>query len=75
MSRVVLISPITAKHSLSNADVILTSFLAVLFGGAGSLAYLTFGNEIQTVVLVNLNMHSKMVQSVCPVQRKRIHLD
>jgi len=28
------------------------------------LAYLTFGSEIQAVVLVNLNPHSKMVQSV-----------
>jgi len=39
-------------------------FLLLLFGGAGVLAYLTFGSEIQTVVLVNLNPHSKMVQSV-----------
>jgi hypothetical protein len=36
----------------------------VLFGGAGVLAYLTFGSEIQTVVLVNLNLESKMVQAV-----------
>ncbi|KAJ7822081.1 transmembrane amino acid transporter protein-domain-containing protein [Mycena olivaceomarginata] len=36
----------------------------VLFGGAGALAYATFGSEIQTVVLVNLNAESKMVQSV-----------
>ncbi|KAJ6507774.1 vacuolar amino acid transporter 4 [Mycena vitilis] len=36
----------------------------VLFGGAGALAYMTFGSEIQTVVLVNLNAESKMVQSV-----------
>jgi hypothetical protein len=36
----------------------------VLFGGAGILAYLTFGSDIQTVVLVNLDSHSKMVQSV-----------
>ena len=28
------------------------------------LAYMTFGSEIQTVVLVNLDSHSKMVQSV-----------
>jgi len=38
--------------------------LVVLFGGAGILAYLTFGSDIQTVVLVNLDSHSKMVQSV-----------
>ncbi|KAJ7649790.1 vacuolar amino acid transporter 4 [Roridomyces roridus] len=36
----------------------------VLFGGAGALAYLTFGSDIQTVVLVNLDAESKMVQSV-----------
>ena len=44
------------------------SFLrVVLFGGAGILAYLTFGSEIQTVVLVNLDSSSKMVQSVRPL--------
>ncbi|KAF9056825.1 amino acid transporter [Rhodocollybia butyracea] len=31
------------------------AFLLVLFGGAGALAYMTFGSEIQTVVLINLN--------------------
>lgn len=36
----------------------------MLFGGAGALAYATFGSEIQTVVLVNLDAESKMVQSV-----------
>ncbi|KAK7006100.1 aa-trans domain-containing protein [Favolaschia claudopus] len=36
----------------------------VLFGGAGALGYLTFGSDIQTVVLVNLDPSSKMVQSV-----------
>ncbi|KAJ6545038.1 vacuolar amino acid transporter 4 [Mycena vulgaris] len=40
------------------------TFPSVLFGGAGALAYLTFGSEIQTVVLVNLDAESKMVQSV-----------
>ncbi|KAL4260108.1 amino acid/polyamine transporter 2 family protein [Pleurotus pulmonarius] len=38
--------------------------LIFLFGGAGVLAYMTFGSEIQTVVLVNLDADSKMVQSV-----------
>lgn len=37
----------------------------VLFGGSGILAYFTFGSQIQTVVLVNLDTSSKMVQSVC----------
>ncbi|KIK10232.1 hypothetical protein K443DRAFT_670855 [Laccaria amethystina LaAM-08-1] len=40
------------------------AFLLVLFGGAGILAYLTFGSDIQTVVLVNLDSSSKMVQAV-----------
>ncbi|KAJ3992994.1 vacuolar amino acid transporter 4 [Lentinula boryana] len=31
------------------------AFLLIFFGGAGALAYLTFGSDIQTVVLVNLN--------------------
>lgn len=39
-------------------------FLVVLFGGAGVLGYLTFGKDIETVVLVNLDASSKMVQSV-----------
>jgi proton-coupled amino acid transporter len=40
------------------------NFFVVLFGGSGILAYLTFGSDIQTVVLVNLDTSSKMVQSV-----------
>jgi proton-coupled amino acid transporter len=40
--------------------------IAVLFGGAGVLAYLTFGDQIQTVVIVNLDPRSKMVQAVSP---------
>lgn len=39
-------------------------YLLVLFGGAGALGYLTFGSDIKTVVLVNLDTKSKMVQSV-----------
>ncbi|KAJ7315625.1 transmembrane amino acid transporter protein-domain-containing protein [Mycena albidolilacea] len=35
----------------------------VLFGGAGALTYTTFGSEIQTVVLVNLDTESKMMKS------------
>ncbi|KAK0236175.1 vacuolar amino acid transporter 4 [Armillaria nabsnona] len=38
--------------------------LVVLFGGAGVLAYLTFGSDIKTVVLVNLDTSSPMVQAV-----------
>jgi proton-coupled amino acid transporter len=36
----------------------------VLFGGAGALAYSTFGDQIQTVVIVNLDPRKKMVQAV-----------
>ena len=39
-------------------------YLAVLFGGAGALSYLTFGSNINTVVLVNLDSDSKQVQAV-----------
>ncbi|KAF8917223.1 transmembrane amino acid transporter protein-domain-containing protein [Mucidula mucida] len=38
--------------------------LLVLFGGAGALAYLTFGSDIKTVVLVNLDTSKPMVQAV-----------
>ncbi|KIK80948.1 hypothetical protein PAXRUDRAFT_833212 [Paxillus rubicundulus Ve08.2h10] len=36
----------------------------VLFGGAGALAYLTFGSDVKSVVLVNLDQTSKFTQSV-----------
>ncbi|KAI5118134.1 hypothetical protein M0805_001733 [Coniferiporia weirii] len=39
-------------------------FLIVLFGGAGVLAYLTFGSEIQTLVITNLDTDKKLVQIV-----------
>jgi proton-coupled amino acid transporter len=39
-------------------------FLIFLFGGAGALSYMTFGPEIQTVVLVNLDSENKFVQAV-----------
>ncbi|KAJ3569299.1 hypothetical protein NP233_g5140 [Leucocoprinus birnbaumii] len=39
-------------------------FLTILFGGSGALAYLTFGKDIQTVVLVNLDSTNKMVLTV-----------
>ena len=44
--------------------------ITVLFGGAGVLAYLTFGDQIQTVVLVNLDPRSKMVQAVSLLELK-----
>ncbi|KAF5389069.1 hypothetical protein D9757_004994 [Collybiopsis confluens] len=43
------------------------AFLTVLFGGSGVLAYLTFGSDIKTVILVNLNEvnpGSRMLQVV-----------
>ncbi|KAI0045839.1 hypothetical protein FA95DRAFT_1560710 [Auriscalpium vulgare] len=39
-------------------------FLLVLFGGAGALSYLTFGADIKTVVLVNLDSTSSLTQAV-----------
>jgi len=63
-----LVIPITdAMREPHKFPMVLTSvmiFLAFLFGGAGALAYLTFGSDIKTVVLVNLDTSSKMVQSV-----------
>ncbi|RDB25647.1 Vacuolar amino acid transporter 3 [Hypsizygus marmoreus] len=63
-----LIIPITdSMREPHKFPVVLTGvmiFLTILFGGAGALAYLTFGSEIQTVVLVNLDSDSSMVQSV-----------
>ena len=41
-------------------------FFAVLFGGAGVLAYLAFGSEIRIVVITNLDSESKFVQAVRP---------
>ncbi|KAK2460944.1 hypothetical protein APHAL10511_007414 [Amanita phalloides] len=40
------------------------AFLLILFGGAGALGYLAFGKDVQTVILVNLDGRSQMVQSV-----------
>ncbi|KXN91636.1 Vacuolar amino acid transporter 3 [Leucoagaricus sp. SymC.cos] len=39
-------------------------FLTLLFGGAGALSYLTFGKDIHTVVLVNLDPKNKVVLTV-----------
>lgn len=36
----------------------------VLFGGAGALAYLTFGSNVKAVVLVNLDQTNKFTQAV-----------
>ncbi|KAF9223706.1 amino acid transporter [Gyrodon lividus] len=38
--------------------------LLLLFGGAGALAYLTFGSDVKSVVLVNLDQTNKFTQSV-----------
>ncbi|KAG6856510.1 hypothetical protein H0H87_003703 [Tephrocybe sp. NHM501043] len=42
------------------------AFVTLLFGGAGALGYLTFGSDIETVVLVNLETNG-MVQAVRPL--------
>ncbi|KAI0783949.1 transmembrane amino acid transporter protein-domain-containing protein [Irpex lacteus] len=39
-------------------------FLMVLFCGAGVMSYLTFGADVQTVVIVNLDTSSKFTQAV-----------
>jgi hypothetical protein len=48
------------QHTATNPYIL----LAVLFGGAGALSYLTFGSKINTVVLVNFDSESKLVQIV-----------
>ena len=55
--------------SMAYRDFLLFIFdsCVVLFGGAGALGYLTFGEDIQAVVLVNLDGKSKTVQAVCSV--------
>ena len=37
----------------------------VLFCGGGVMSYLTFGADVQTVVIVNLDTTSKFTQAVC----------
>ncbi|KAF4614123.1 hypothetical protein D9613_007849 [Agrocybe pediades] len=63
-----LVIPITdamkEPHKFPKALTGVMMFLLILFGGAGALAYLTFGSKIQTVVLVNLDSSNKMVQAV-----------
>jgi hypothetical protein len=44
-----------------------TPCILVLFGGAGALSYLTFGKDVQSVVITNLDTNSRMVQAVCPI--------
>lgn len=39
----------------------------MLFGGAGALAYLTFGSDVKAVVLVNLDSTNKFTQAVSPL--------
>ncbi|TBU62928.1 transmembrane amino acid transporter protein-domain-containing protein [Dichomitus squalens] len=39
-------------------------FLMVLFCGGGVMSYLTFGADVQTVVIVNLDTTSKLTQAV-----------
>jgi proton-coupled amino acid transporter len=44
--------------------LLISRYAPVLFGGAGALAYLTFGSQIQTVVIVNFDSENKFVQAV-----------
>lgn len=53
---------------------------AVLFAGGGVMSYLTFGSNVQTVVIVNLDTTSKFTQSVrlfsgLPPHNKMLTLD
>ncbi|KAF8802505.1 hypothetical protein BYT27DRAFT_7226400 [Phlegmacium glaucopus] len=63
-----LVIPITdamkEPHKFPAALTGVMAFLLFLFGGAGILAYLTFGSEIQTVIFLNLDPKNRTVQSV-----------
>ncbi|KAH9957401.1 transmembrane amino acid transporter protein-domain-containing protein [Russula dissimulans] len=63
-----LIIPITDSmrepHKFPRALSGVMFFLLVLFGGAGALSYLTFGPEINTVVLKNLDSSSPLTLAV-----------
>ncbi|KAG6879605.1 hypothetical protein C0992_000633 [Termitomyces sp. T32_za158] len=63
-----LIIPITDSmrepHKFPAVLTGVMAFVTVLFGGAGALGYLTFGSKVETVILVNLNPESGVVQSV-----------
>jgi len=63
-----LIIPITDSmrepHKFPRALTGVMFFLLVLFGGAGALSYLTFGSEIDTVVLKNLDSSSPLTLAV-----------
>jgi solute carrier family 36 (proton-coupled amino acid transporter) len=47
-----------------NLKIAADAFCQVLFGGAGALSYLTFGPEINTVVLKNLDSSSPLTLAV-----------
>ncbi|RDX57096.1 hypothetical protein OH76DRAFT_1394865 [Lentinus brumalis] len=63
-----LVIPITdAMKEPRKFPAVLTGvmlFLMVLFGGGGAMSYLTFGADVQTVVIVNLDTTSKLTQTV-----------
>ena len=59
---------------LRYAIMILTPYLSpVLFCGAGVMSYLTFGADVQTVVIVNLDTTSKFTQVVCDCSMLRTY--
>jgi proton-coupled amino acid transporter len=57
---------LTSKSSMLATEYRTETFLldSVLFGGSGALSYLTFGSEIKTVVIVNFDSESRLVQAV-----------
>ncbi|KAH0833091.1 amino acid transporter [Lanmaoa asiatica] len=63
-----LIIPITdamrEPHKFPKALTSVMIGVLVLFGGAGALAYLTFGSKVKAVILVNLDQTNKFTQAV-----------
>ncbi|KIM67617.1 hypothetical protein SCLCIDRAFT_1210268 [Scleroderma citrinum Foug A] len=63
-----LVIPITdamrEPHKFPKALTCVMIGTLFLFGGAGALAYMTFGSEVNAVVLVNLDQTNKFTQAV-----------
>ena len=59
-----LMGKFDALEGQMDGRINLTSHTPVLFCGAGVMSYLTFGADVQTVVIVNLNTSSKLTQAV-----------
>ncbi|KAI9457129.1 transmembrane amino acid transporter protein-domain-containing protein [Russula earlei] len=53
-----------APHKFPMAISGVMAFLIILFGGAGAMSYLTFGSEVNTIILKNFDSASPFTQAV-----------